>query len=191
MLHAGGASAFLYCGRGRARLPLNGVPAAKLRAGHARPLRQSLPCQREVPNAVRRRDSWPFADVTGNPARPVGIPPSACGVHLPLTREAQTVEKGAFPPWPPLRGGSARRRWGRELCGCPPFYIAARGLAWLPLYGVPAARLRAGHARPLRSARGVAFSFWHIFSSFLRFWNIFRLFCTNRLLFRFLLYYND
>ena len=57
------------------------------------------------------------------PAAAPGIPPSACGVHLPLTREA--------------------------------------------------------------------FSFWHIFSSFLRFWNIFRLFCTNRLLFRFLLYYND
>ena len=32
---------------------------------------------------------------------------------------AQTVEKGAFTPWPPLRGGSARRRWGRELYGCP------------------------------------------------------------------------
>ena len=32
----------------------------------------------------------------------------------------------------------------------PPFYGAARGLARLPLYGVPAARLRAGHARPLR-----------------------------------------
>ena len=29
------------------------------------------------------------------------------------------------------------------------------------------------------------------FSSFLRFWNIFRLFCTNWLLSRFLLYYND
>ena len=32
----------------------------------------------------------------------------------------------------------------------PPFYGAARGLARLPLNGVPAARLRAGHARPLR-----------------------------------------
>ena len=32
----------------------------------------------------------------------------------------------------------------------PPFYVAARGLARLPLSGVPAARLRAGHARPLR-----------------------------------------
>ena len=29
-----------------------------------------------------------------------------------------------------------------------------RGLVWLPLNGVPAARLRAGHARPLRSTRG-------------------------------------
>ena len=36
----------------------------------------------------------------------------------------------------------------------PPFYIAARGLARLPLNGVPAAKLRAGHARPLRSTRG-------------------------------------
>ena len=36
----------------------------------------------------------------------------------------------------------------------PPFYVAARGLARLPLNGVPAARLRAGHARPLRSTRG-------------------------------------
>ena len=35
-----------------------------------------------------------------------------------------------------------------------PFYVAARGLARLPLNGVPAARLRAGHARPLRSTRG-------------------------------------
>ena len=38
--------------------------------------------------------------------------------------------------------------------GHPPFYVAARGLARLPLNGVPAARLRAGHARPLRSTRG-------------------------------------
>ena len=27
------------------------------------------------------------------------------------------LKKGAFTPWPPLRGGSARRRWGREPCG--------------------------------------------------------------------------
>ena len=30
----------------------------------------------------------------------------------------------------------------------------SRGLVWLPLNGVPAAKLRAGHARPLRSTRG-------------------------------------
>ena len=28
----------------------------------------------------------------------------------------QIVEK-TRPSWPPLRGGSARRRWGREPCG--------------------------------------------------------------------------
>ena len=26
----------------------------------------------------------------------------------------QTVEKGVLTPWPPLRGGSARRRWGER-----------------------------------------------------------------------------
>ena len=36
----------------------------------------------------------------------------------------------------------------------PPFYVAAHGLARLPLNGVPAAKLRAGHARPLRSTQG-------------------------------------
>ena len=25
-------------------------------------------------------------------------------------------------PWPPLRGGSARSRWGRELYGCPKYF---------------------------------------------------------------------
>ena len=38
--------------------------------------------------------------------------------------------------------------------GAPAFFVAARGLAQRPLNGVPAARLRAGHARPLRSTRG-------------------------------------
>ena len=30
---------------------------------------------------------------------------------------AADSRKNARPPWPPLRGGSARRRWGREPCG--------------------------------------------------------------------------
>ena len=34
----------------------------------------------------------------------------------------QLVKKGAFTPWLPLRGGSARRRWGRELYGCPKYF---------------------------------------------------------------------
>ena len=46
----------------------------------------------------------------------------------------------------------------------PPFYAAARGLARLPLNGVPAARLRAGHARPLRSTRGSDFPLPGVFS---------------------------
>ena len=46
----------------------------------------------------------------------------------------------------------------------PPFYIAAHGLARLPLNGVPAARLRAGHARPLRSTRGSDFPLPGVFS---------------------------
>ena len=30
---------------------------------------------------------------------------------------ARATGKNAPPSWPPLRGGSARRRWGREPCG--------------------------------------------------------------------------
>ena len=41
MLHAGGAPAFFGAARGLAQRPLNGVPAARLRAGHARPLRST------------------------------------------------------------------------------------------------------------------------------------------------------
>ena len=37
---------------------------------------------------ARRRDFFPSAGVTAYRARPVGIPPAAYGVHLPLTREA-------------------------------------------------------------------------------------------------------
>ena len=32
-------------------------------------------------------------------------------------KSAADSQKNARPSWPPLRGGSARRRWGRELCG--------------------------------------------------------------------------
>ena len=56
-------------------------------------IRFSLPCHREVPSAARRRDSCPSAGAAAYKARPVGIPPAACGVHLPLTREAQRVKK--------------------------------------------------------------------------------------------------
>ena len=71
---------------------------------------------------MRRRDSWPFADVTGNPARLVEIPPSACGVHLPLTREAQTVEKGAS-PLGPLWEGAPPAGGGGENCAAARLFI--------------------------------------------------------------------
>ena len=47
----------------------------------------------------------------------------------------QTVEKGVFTPWPPLRGGSARRRWGRELYGCPKYFGLWQGSLPPPLRG--------------------------------------------------------
>ena len=86
---------FYVAARGLARLPLNGVPAARLRAGHARPLRQKPP----------------------------------------FDKGGQTVEKGVLTPWPPLRGGSARRRWGRELYGCPKYFGLWQGSLPPPLRG--------------------------------------------------------
>ena len=47
----------------------------------------------------------------------------------------QTVEKGVLTPWPPLRGGSARRRWGRELYGCPKYFGLWQGSLPPPLRG--------------------------------------------------------
>ncbi len=47
----------------------------------------------------------------------------------------QTDEKGALTPWPPLRGGSARRRWGRELYGCPKYFGLWQGSLPPPLRG--------------------------------------------------------
>ena len=54
------------------------------------------------------------------PAKP--LRPSLRSDTSPRCGEAQTVEKGAPSPWPPLGGGSARRRWGRELYGCPKYF---------------------------------------------------------------------
>ena len=89
----------------------------------------------------------------------------------------QTVEKGVFTPWPPLRGGSARRRWGRELCGCPKYFgfrlsknvflpcCVCRGDHWSPA-SLPQQRIfrdsflqgkraRASNARPYKSVSTV------------------------------------
>ena len=89
------------------------------------------------------------------------------------TSRPLTVEKGVFTPWPPLRGGSARRRWGRELCGCPKYFgfrlsknvflpcCVCRGDHWSPA-SLPQQRIfrdgflqgkwaRASNARPYKS----------------------------------------
>ena len=139
--------------------------------------------------------------------------PQGCGPGMPgpyakrppFDKGGQTVEKGVLTPWPPLRGGSARRRWGRELYGCPKYFGLWQGSLPPPLRGTapPLAQAPPPPYRGSLSRRGrffdrldlpltrEAFSFWHIFPSFLRFWNIFRLICTNWLLLQFLLYYND
>ena len=95
------------------------------------------------------------------------------GIHPAL----QTVEKGVFTPWPPLRGGSARRRWGRELCGCPKYFgfrlsknaflpcCVCRGDHWSPA-SLPQQRIfrdgflqgkraRASNGRPYKSVSTV------------------------------------
>ena len=87
--------------------------------------------------------------------------------------------RGGPPP-----AGSNGKRPGRDES--LPYYSFPYAVAARSCPRNPSVRLR----RPPPFDKG-GFSFWHIFSSFLLFWNIFRLFCTNRLLFRFLLYYND
>ena len=51
------------------------------------------------------------------------------------TKKSQRVEKGVLPPWPPLRGGSARRRWGRELYDHPKYFGLWQGSLPPPLRG--------------------------------------------------------
>ena len=69
--------------------------------------------------------------------------PQGCGPGMPgpyakrppFDKGGQTVEKGVLTPWPPLRGGSARRRWGRELYGCPKYFGLWQGSLPPPLRG--------------------------------------------------------
>ena len=72
---------------------------------------------------------------------------SGCGPGMPgpyrdaaiffarSTKKFQRVEKGVLPPWPPLRGGSARRRWGRELYDYPKYFGLWQGSLPPPLRG--------------------------------------------------------
>ena len=114
--------------------------------------------------------------------------PQGCGPGMPgpyakrppFDKGGQTVEKGVLTPWPPLRGGSARRRWGRELYGCPKYFGLWQGSLPPPLRGTapPLAQAPPPPYRGSLSRRGrffdrldlpltrEAFSFWHIFPSF-------------------------
>ena len=66
-----------------------------------------------------RGDQWSPADACGNgkPSGRIWNPP----LQSPLG--------------PPLRGGSARRRWGRELYGCPKYFGLWQGSLPPPLRG--------------------------------------------------------
>ena len=80
-----------------------------------------------------RGDHWPPADACGNgklsgriwnpPLRRRGRRPRRPGEPAAaLTLRADMESAPTVSPWPPLRGGSARRRWGRELYGCPKYF---------------------------------------------------------------------
>ena len=80
-----------------------------------------------------RGDQWSPADACGNgkPSGRIWNPPlRRRGRCSSSTREGSGCRKaGGRPmaaptvsPWPPLRGGSARRRLGRELYGCPKYF---------------------------------------------------------------------
>ena len=78
------------------------------------------------PAAARLRDRAKHFALISQRAGPLTASPEG---------EAQTVEKGVLTPWPPLRGGSARRRWGRELYGCPKYFGLWQGSLPPPLRG--------------------------------------------------------
>ncbi len=103
-------------GERRAASPLAAVPVCAVlhhpgnrttypghAAGH-RPAGKKPPLSKGGAEPARRRDSCPSAGVTAHKAQPVGIPPSACGVHLPLTREARLSKKCVHPLAPSARG---------------------------------------------------------------------------------------
>ena len=94
-------------GERRAASPLAAVPASghskpSVQSPHPRPAGEKPPLSKGGAEPARRRDSCPSAGVTAHKAQPVGIPPSACGVHLlPFWRHA---------PPPPARGSLSLTR---------------------------------------------------------------------------------
>ena len=80
---------------------------------------------------TRRKRKNPFENrVSTLPIENVGAsiarPPTRRSCVLSGRRLTRQTSAGAYRmrplSWPPLRGGSARRRWGREPCGSPEYF---------------------------------------------------------------------
>ncbi len=104
-------------GARRAASPLAAVPACghskpSVQSPHPHPTGKKPPLSKGGAEPARRRDSCPSAGVTAHKVQPVGIPPSACGVHLlPFWRYA---------PPPPARGSLSLTREARLSKNCIP-----------------------------------------------------------------------
>ena len=153
-----GRPPFYVAARGLARLPLNGIPAARLRAGHARPLRSTRGSDLPLPGVFSGATGGHGAVKTA-PYKPPAIAASRGG--------RPDCRKRCLTPWPPLRGGSARRRWGRELYGCPKYFGLWQGSLPPPLRGTSLAEGGfSARCPPLCQGRLFHFgTFFHLFCS--------------------------
>ena len=58
-----------------------------------------------------------------------------CHISIPSMKKAGTVRFSLLLSWPPLRGGSRRSGWGRELYGDPKYFGLWQGSLPPPLRG--------------------------------------------------------
>ena len=172
---------FYVAARGPARLPLNGVPAARLRAGHARPLRSTRGSDLPLPGV--------FSGATGGHGAVKTAPYKPPAIAASRGRDDRLSKKVCSPLGPLCEGAPPAGGGGENCTAARNISGYGKVLSLRPFGAPPSQREVFRHAAPPLPRE--AFSFWHIFSSFLLYWNIFRLFCTNWLLLRFLLYYND
>jgi len=170
-----------FLSRGLVWLPLNGVPAAKLRAGHARPLRSTRGSDLPLPGVFSGATGGHGAVKTA-PYKPPVIAASQGGM-------TDCRKRCAHPLAPSARGLRPQAVGERTVRLSEIFRAMARFSPSAPSGHLPRRGRFFDTLKPPFDKGG--FSLLAHFSSFLRFWNIFRLFCTNWLLLRFLLYYND